>query len=71
MTPPSIARHSSSESMTPADRVAEIGAILAAGFRRHQLRQHSGQVCLAQDAPPVALCDAPVNGPEPAGQESQ
>jgi hypothetical protein len=60
----------SPEAMTAADRIAEIGAILAAGYRRLQIRQVPGQVCLADSAPPVALCDRPVNGLEPAGTEN-
>jgi hypothetical protein len=71
MIPASVVPSRSPDSMAPADRVAEIGAILATGFRRHQLRQHSGQVCLAESAPPVALCDQPVNGPESAGMETE
>lgn len=58
------------DSMTPEDRVAELGAILATGFRRLQIRQIPEQVSLADSAPPVALCHAPVNGLDPAGMET-
>ena len=40
--------------MAPADRLAEVGAILAAGYRRHRLHQKA----LAESASPGAPCNS-------------
>ena len=51
--------------MSAKERVAELGAILATGVRRHRLRQKE----LADMAEPEAPCDS-VNTPEsPDDQE--
>ena len=50
-------RHPSS--MSPADRMAEIGAILATGYGRLLI---SRQKALGSSPRAEALCDHPVNG---------
>ena len=44
--------------MTPDERLAELGEILAAGYRRMRLRQKA----LAESANPGALCPQAVDG---------
>ena len=48
-------------SMAPAERLAELGEILATGYRRLRLSRERG---LAAGAEPEAPCDQAVNGNE-------
>ena len=60
-----IRRRKAPSLMTPAARIAELGAILATGYRRVRL---SREKSLAESAEPEAPCDQAVdgNGAEPA-----
>ena len=44
--------------MTPKERMAEVGALLAAGYRRSRVRQKA----LAESDDPEARCDLAVDG---------
>ena len=58
-------RHKDPAAMSPKERLAELGALLATGVRRHRLRQKE----LADQADLEAPCDS-VNTPEsPDDQE--
>ncbi len=48
--------------MAPGDRIAELGAILAAGYRRLRLNRPNLQNALAESAEPEAPCYSAVNG---------
>ncbi len=49
--------------MTPMERMSELGAILATGYRRVRLSREKG---LAERAEPEAPCGPPVNAKETA-----
>jgi hypothetical protein len=59
-------RHGNPADMAPGERLAELGALLATGYRRLQLRRKA----LAESAEPEAPSDRPVdrseNSPEVA-----
>jgi hypothetical protein len=63
------ARPDEPDAMAARDRVAEIGEILAVGYRRVAARQNPAEVDLAVEAAGVALCRAPESGLPPAGKE--
>ena len=48
--------------MAPADRIAELGALLATGYRRLRLNRLNPQNWLAESAEAEAPCDPAVNG---------
>ena len=49
--------------MAPTERIAELGAILATGYRRVRLSSEKG---LAESAKPEAPCGSPVSAKETA-----
>ena len=53
-----VRRQGDHGAMSPGDRLAELGSLLALGYRRVRLRQHS----LDESAEPEALCGQAVNG---------
>ena len=52
-------RHKDPAVMSPAERMAELGALLATGYRRYRLRQKD----LADGRQPERACDS-VDSPE-------